>query len=151
MYQERQEYTIYSYIAPDGRRYIGKTGLAQHAREQLNGRGYAHCGRFWSAIKRHGWEAFRYEVLEVIPKSTPNAAQLACEREAYYINKFKTTNIRFGFNVQKSDKPRNYTKLSIVRQSMRPIHKGMRNKQVHVDDYDTYLKNGWEPGYYRVS
>lgn len=150
-YLKSEYYTIYAYVAPDGRRYIGKTGSQQNERAGANGIGYKHCGCFWKAIQTYGWESFRYEELEIIPKSDPNAAEKACELEASYISRFQTTNIRFGFNRFRHDKPRSYARLAEVRKNRRVINKGGIIKQVPADEYNHYIQNGWKPGYNRTS
>lgn len=140
-------YTIYSYIAPDGRRYIGKTGSQQGERAGNDGAGYKHCGCFWKAIERFGWESFRYEVLATVPKDEPDAAQKACDIEAQYIRKFQTTNIRFGFNRFKKDTPRTYEKLAASRKNRRVVNKDGIIKQIPGTEYERYIKKGWSPGY----
>ena len=150
-YAKSNYYTIYAYVAPDGRRYIGKTGSQQNERAGNGGAGYKHCGCFWKAINRYGWNSFRYEPLAVVSKALPNAAERACELEAFYISKFRTTNIRFGFNRFKKDSPRSYEKLSKSRLNRRVINKDGVIKQVVAGDYDAYIQNGWSPGYNRTS
>ena len=150
-YTKNDYYTIYAYIAPDGRRYIGKTGSQQNERAGHGGRGYKHCGCFWKAIKTYGWDSFTYEALAIVPKAIPGADKKACELEAFYISQFRTTNIRFGFNRFKKDSPRSYEKLSEVRKNCRIINKDGITKQVLSTEYDRYIKNGWTPGYNRTS
>lgn len=140
-------YTIYAYIAPDGRRYIGKTGSQQSERAGSCGAGYKHCGCFWKAIMRFGWDSFRYEVLATVPKTESNADQLACDLEAKYIREYQTTNISFGFNRFKKDSPRGYEKLSAARKNRRVVNKDGIIKHIPENQFETYIQKGWSPGY----
>lgn len=144
-------YTIYAYSAPDGRMYIGKTGLQQGARAGANGAGYKHCKRFWSAIQHYGWEAFHYQVLATVCKGDDNAAQKACDLEANYIKQYQTTDIRFGFNMCATDSPKSYRKLAEVRKNRRIVNKDGIIRQVADTEFARYLANGWKPGYNRIS
>lgn len=144
-------YTIYAYVAPDGRRYIGKTGSQQAERSGNGGVRYKHCSCFWKAINRFGWEAFDYEVLAIISKNELNAAQKACDLEARYIMQYQTTNIRFGFNRLKKDSPRNYEKLSATHRHRRVVNKDGVVKHIPESELDGYIKKGWNAGYKSTS
>lgn len=150
-YLKSPMFTVYRYIAPDGRSYIGKTGLQQGARAQHNGAGYKSCPRFWAAIQKHGWEKFTYQVLAEIPKTTPDAEKKACELESRFIKEFRTTNSLFGFNERMIDVPKNYSKLAAARRCMRPMYKEGIVRQIPKTDYARYLADGWKPGYNRTS
>lgn len=146
-YRKSNSYTIYAYIAPDGRRYIGKTGAQRNARAGNGGSGYKHCGCFWKAINRFGWGSFQYEILAVIPKDEPDAAQKACDAEARFIMQYRTTDIKFGFNRCKKDSPRTYSKLSQSRKNRRVIHKDGTIRHIPEAEFTKYLDKGWIPGY----
>lgn len=150
-YKKGSCYTIYAYIAPDGRMYIGKTGSQQGERAGKNGAGYKHCSRFWNAILRYGWDRFEYRVLATVPKTELDAAQKACDLEMEFICRYRTTNIRFGFNTFAKDKPRSYDRLSTVRKNCRIMNKDGVVKQVPGSEFDNYLAKGWKPGYNRIS
>ena len=144
-------FTIYAYIGPDGRRYIGNSGSQRAERAGNGGSGYKHCSCFWKAIQRFGWDSFKYEILATVPKSQTNAAQLACDLEARYIREYQTTNIRFGFNRFKSDSPRSYAKLSESRRNRRVVNKDGVIKHVPESQFDTYIQKGWNPGYKQIT
>jgi hypothetical protein len=144
-------FTIYRYIAPDGRSYIGKTGLQQGARAQHNGVGYRTSSRFWNAIQEYGWESFTYQVLAVVSKSLPDAERRACLLESKFIKEYRTVSPRFGFNMRPKDGPKNYEKLSETRKNMRPMSKDGITRQIPETDYARYLADGWKPGYNRTS
>lgn len=146
-YLKSPVYTVYMYIAPDGRRYIGKTGLQRGARAQNQGAGYKHCRKFWNAIQRYGWNTFVYRVLATIPKSEPNAAQKACDLETEFIQKYQTTNTRFGFNTYTTDKPRSYARLAEIHRNRRVVNKDGIIKKVPGTEFEGYIRKGWKPGY----
>lgn len=149
-YNKSDVFTIYRYIAPDGRSYIGKTGLQQGARAQ-QGAGYRSSSRFWNAIQQYGWETFKYQVLAVVPKNLPNAEKRACLLESRYIKEYRTLSPLFGFNMRPKDAPKNYEKLSEVRKNVRPMSKDGVTKQIAESEYARYLADGWKPGYNRTS
>lgn len=147
-YLKNSFYTIYMYTAPDGRKYIGKTRLQQGERAGAKGAGYKTCGRFWKAIQQFGWDSFDYQVLDTVPLSDP---ETACEIEADYIQRYHTTNPRFGFNVHRSDVPRQYEKLAASRRHRRIMHKGSVVRQIPAENVQEFLESGWELGYSRAS
>lgn len=73
--------------------YIGQTSWTLAQRAKSNGSGYKHCLKFYSAIKKYSWEAFKPEVLEIVDES------IADEREKYYIQLYNSTNKNFGYNI----------------------------------------------------
>lgn len=147
-YLKNPFYTIYMYTAPDGRRYVGKTRLQQGARAGANGAGYKSCRRFWKAIQEFGWDSFEYQVLATIPLSDPESA---CRVESEFIQKYHTTNPAFGFNVFRSDAPRQYEKLAESRRHRRIVHKGSVVRQIPAESVPEFLESGWELGYSRAS
>lgn len=142
-------YTIYRYIAPDGKCYVGKTGIQQGDRAGPGGSGYKHCKRFWAAITEYGWEAFRYEILAVVEKDEEDSAQKACDLEKKYITQFQTTNPEYGFNTLSGDTPRTYERLAEARKNRRVINKDGVIKQVPGSEFESYISLGWKPGYNR--
>lgn len=140
-------YTIYSYTAPDGRKYIGKTGLARKARSGKDGVGYKTSGRFWDAILNFGWKNFKYDVLASVNKDEIAAEEKAFLLETHYIRKYRTTDIRFGFNKYQKDVPRNPEKQSASRLNYRVIHKDGVYKQVPGSQFESYISDGWAPGW----
>lgn len=147
-YLKNDFYTIYMYTAPDGRKYIGKTRLQQGARAGAQGAGYKSCRRFWKAIQEFGWDSFKYQVLDKIPLAD---AEAACKVEADFIQKYHTTNPVYGFNMMRSDAPRQYDKLAESRRHRRIMHKGSRVRQIPESDVPARLKAGWKLGYSRSS
>ena len=80
-----------------GRKYIGQTvkPLIQRISEHKHRAQYEdHHNKFYNAIKKYGWDAFEWEILEENPNWTN--AELD-EKEKYYINYYDTINN--GYNI----------------------------------------------------
>ena len=88
---------IYKYTnIVNGKVYIGQTSLPLEERAQYNGRNYCQCPRFSKAINKYGWNSFKPEVL------ASNLTQdEANELEVLFINIYKSTDERFGYNIAK--------------------------------------------------
>ena len=87
-------YTVYCHISPNNKYYIGITQQTTKKRWQSNGVGYKNSQYFWRAIQKYGWDNFKHIILfenlnEFIAKET----------EKYLINKYKTSNSDFGYNI----------------------------------------------------
>lgn len=74
-----------------GKKYIGITGMKPEYRWN-NGKGYT-SGYFRNAIDKHGWDAFRHEILY-----TKLTKEEACKLEQELIAKYQTNNSEFGYN-----------------------------------------------------
>lgn len=90
-------YCVYMHVAPNGKRYVGITSLKPEKR-WANGEGYRSQTIFYRAIKKYGWENFKHVILE-----EELSFEQACEREQYYIKKYKTNlnrwqNPSYGYN-----------------------------------------------------
>lgn len=76
----------------NGKKYIGITSQKPTKRWQ-NGAGYAQQPRFFNAIKKYGWDAFRHEILYT------DLTQSEAERlEVELIAKYETMNPSKGYN-----------------------------------------------------
>jgi hypothetical protein len=88
-----KRYSVYMHVFPDGKRYVGMTGVSLHERWN-NGHGYRGM-EIDSAINRVGWANIRHYLLfEGLDK---NSARFV---ENYMINKYRTYNPSYGYNVQ---------------------------------------------------
>lgn len=100
MYAEDKENRgiIYKYTSPSGKSYIGQTihpgkRKHQHYKNALDG----HKGTFYDAIRKYGWDSFKYEVLFTTFEEDFNLRQqILNEREIYYIGLYDT--FRNGYN-----------------------------------------------------
>lgn len=74
--------------------YIGQTWATLEFRWN-NGHGYAGSKYLHSAIKKHGKENFKYEILALVSNQ-----QLADYLEDYYIKEYDSMNYKIGYNLK---------------------------------------------------
>lgn len=86
-------YCVYMHIAPSGKKYIGITSQRPTHRFS-NGNGYKQHRYFYSAICKYGWDNIEHIILD---KNL--SKDEACEREKFYISKYKSTDRRYGYNI----------------------------------------------------
>lgn len=88
-------YTVYMHTDPNNKRYIGITKRNLEDRWN-NGLGYAtnKDTRFFDAIREIGWDNFNHEVIS--SGLTKLEAELL---ETELIEKYKTTNPKYGYNI----------------------------------------------------
>lgn len=127
-------YIVYKHISPTEKIYIGITCQTPKKRF-MNGRGYKQCPAMALAIKKHGWNSFKTEVLfEGLSKEEAEA------KEIELIAKYKSNQKDFGYNIENGgnvigthseetkrkisagNKGRTFSEESI--QKMREAHKG---------------------------
>lgn len=90
---DENHYTVYCHTNKvDGKKYIGMTGTSVEDR-WANGRGYNHQP-FGRAIKKYGWDAFEHEIIQ-----SGLTEKEACDLESELIEKNKTRNKKYGYNV----------------------------------------------------
>lgn len=93
---------IYRAISPNGKKYYGFTSndLAKRRsyHKRLCNRG--RNSRFYSAIKHHGWENFKWEIIETHETlDKKELKKILCEREIFWIEKEKTFLKEYGYNM----------------------------------------------------
>lgn len=86
-------YKIYCHIFPNGKRYIGQTKQTLEGRFK-DGKGYTHSPMIYNAIQKYGWENVEHILLE-----EGLTAEMAAEREKYYIALYKTNEKEYGYNL----------------------------------------------------
>lgn len=87
-----KNYTVYKHTSPDGKVYIGVTSdKLQH--RWRGGHGYESNPHFARAIRKHGWDAFRHEV--IAEGLTPQEAE---QMEIALIAQYDSTNPAKGYN-----------------------------------------------------
>lgn len=101
-------YKIYKHTLPDGRAYIGYTGLEKGYQRWQYGAGYRNIPLFFEAILQYGWDNIKHEILEEV-----ETKEEALEREWYYIDLYKTHIEANGFNKNKAH--RKETKKKVIR------------------------------------
>ena len=65
MYNEEENIgIIYRYISPSGKSYVGYTTRPNHRKWQhkYNALSMNIKGKFYNAIRKYGWDSFKYEV-----------------------------------------------------------------------------------------
>lgn len=87
----------------NGKKYIGITSQKPTNRWD-NGRGYVHCRHFYAAIQKHGWDAFRHEILY-----TGLTQAEAEELEIELIAKYQTQDSAKGYNITPGGQPTEHT------------------------------------------
>lgn len=88
-------YTVYMYICPNNKKYIGITG--QTVEQRWNkGKGYSTQKLFYRAILKYGWDNIQH----IIIKSGINKLE-AENMEKDLIAMYNTTNPNFGYNITK--------------------------------------------------
>lgn len=85
-------YSVYEHIFPNGKRYFGITSQQPERRWQ-NGVGYATQYFMNKAIKKYGWDNIQHNILH-----TGLSEKEAKEKEVYYIEKYQTDNLDYGYN-----------------------------------------------------
>lgn len=85
---------VYMHTSPNGKRYIGITSKPVLKRWGYKGEGYKSNKYFWRAIQKYGWDNFQHDIISI------NLSEdLAKEIEILLIDKYKTTDTRFGYNL----------------------------------------------------
>lgn len=87
-------YTVYMHISPSKKRYIGITSRNPIARWGYNGNGYKGQA-FENAILKYGWDNFQHVIL-----FSGLSKEEAEKKEIELIAKYKTTQSRYGYNVE---------------------------------------------------
>ena len=87
-------YYVYCHtLIKDGRKYFGITCNEPKVRWNY-GNGYISNRYFFRAIKKYGWDSFQHDILyKELTKET------ACQLEKELIEKYNTTNKKYGFNI----------------------------------------------------
>lgn len=87
-------YSIYVHTLPNGKRYVGCTGL-KPVKRFGNGSKYRGNKNFYNDILLFGWNNIQHHVLEtVMDKET------AIKREEYYTLLWRTNEPEFGYNIK---------------------------------------------------
>lgn len=90
-------YHVYMHtMIPTGKRYIGCTGQEPTKRFQ-NGYGYEKCTEFFPDIVKYGWQSVETTIL-----AETEDFELACSFEAAAIERYQTTDSRYGYNLWSS-------------------------------------------------
>lgn len=94
---------IYKYTSPSGKCYIGQTTNEnkrqyEHRYNAFDTNCKNYNNKFYTAIRKYGWDSFQYEVLYTIIKETSEEIiETLNEREIYYIGLFDS--YKNGYNM----------------------------------------------------
>lgn len=94
----KSSYCVYKHTAPNGKVYIGITGINPIKRWD-SGYGYRKQAHFWNAIQKYGWKNIKHEI---ICKGLSKKA--ACELEVQLIEKHKSSDNQYGYNLSTGGK-----------------------------------------------
>lgn len=78
----------------NGKVYIGRTCQTLERRAGAQGNNYKSCHKFWNAIQKYGWDNFVPSIL--LDNLTFKEAAL---KEIEFINEYKSTDIKYGYNI----------------------------------------------------
>lgn len=91
---EERKYTVYKHTSPEGKVYIGCTGVGTKRRWGLNGRRYEFNKAMYDDIQKFGWNNFSHDVL-----ASDMYEDDAYELERHYISEYDSTNPKHGYNI----------------------------------------------------
>lgn len=91
---EDRRFTVYMHQTPNGKRYVGITG--RPIEKRWNKAYYEDCRAFHKAIQKYGWDNITHHIISV-----GLTKQEAKNAERYLIEKYHTTDRRFGYNILK--------------------------------------------------
>ena len=119
-------YCVYIHTCKiDGKRYVGLTRRKPEDRWG-NGNNYKNSTHFRRAIEKYGWDNFDHEIY-----ATNLTAEEASELEKELIAKYKTTDDRYGYNL---DSGGSYTKHSeITKDRIRQKIKGIKRSPETIE------------------
>lgn len=92
------KYIIYKYTSPSGKSYVGQTKDEERRKRQHQKYHNNRCNAFANAIRKYGFDSFKYEVLE-----RNLTIEQANELEAYYIKEHNALSPN-GYNLESGGK-----------------------------------------------
>lgn len=92
MNNQKNSYSVYIHICPNGKRYIGATGIKPEYRWN-RGEGYKKHEKFYADIKKYGWNNIEHQIV-----FSGLSKEEAAQREIELIEKYKSNEDAFGYN-----------------------------------------------------
>lgn len=93
---ENKKYTVYMHIAPNGKRYVGVTGMSPKKRWGNGINAYSGNIHFCNAIRKYGWENFEHKILATgLSREDASKAEIKC------IKHWDLQNPEKGYNVSR--------------------------------------------------
>lgn len=144
----KSNYPVYIHTSPEGKVYIGCTGMDPRARWD-GGRGYYSNSDFTADIKKFGWDNFKHEVI-----ASGLTKEAAIKLEAEKIHEYRATDPTFGYNLRPG--PGYYDEVSpVYKEKVRRIYqennylwvsRGREATIINSKLLDQYLGDGWVKG-----
>lgn len=95
MSNNKNTYTVYRHITPNGKIYVGITSINPKTRWH-NGLGYRNNPHFYRAIQKYGWNNIKHEIMfNNLSKEEASFAERVC------ISTWDLTNPNRGYNINK--------------------------------------------------
>ena len=126
------EYTVYKHVGPTAKVYVGITKNSLQHRWGTDGTGYKGCPKFWNAIQKYGWDAFRHDIVAV-GLSYDDASALEIELIAKYAKQNKTYNIMPGGSSYPVEHKQNGPMPPKHRQAISKALKGKTKSPEHIE------------------
>ena len=121
---------LYVYInAINGKCYVGQTWRTIEDRAGKNGIQYKRCKKFWRAICKYGWSAFKVQFLIFA-----NTQECADYWEDYFIDKYDS--IKNGYNIRNGGSRGKLSPQTIIKLSGRTKFK----PDIELQIVDSYLQ-----------
>lgn len=92
--EEQRTYCVYKHTCPNGKVYIGITGM-NIIRRWNRGWGYQSQTYFFRAIQKYGWQNIKHEIL--FDGLTKEEAE---QKEIELITRYKSNQREYGYNVE---------------------------------------------------
>lgn len=134
---------IYKYTSPSGKSYIGQTvkenkRKAQHKRSAFKEYDSAYNTPFHKAIRKYGWDSFKYEVLyTIINDNEEFIREELNKREVYYIGKYNTFekgyNCTIGGASNKPERPGSNINRKLSEERKKKLNDSVRKKVWQFD------------------
>lgn len=124
---KNKKYCVYIHTNKNnGKKYVGQTCMKPENRWQ-NGMRYSHSPHFFSAIKKYGWDNFEHEIIK------DNLTKEEADKlEIYLIDKLKTRNRDYGYNISEGGGS-GYSGIKMSEEQKRKISESESGKLVSLE------------------
>ena len=126
---EEHNYIVYMHICPNNKKYIGITKQLPEKR-WLNGKGYKTNDYFYKAIKKYNWKNIEHKILYT--NLTKHEAE---EKEIELINKYKSNNTNYGYNIENGGHVN-----CVNEKTKKQISKTMKDKEIYKKNPNCFKK-----------
>lgn len=133
-------YCVYKHTFQNGKCYIGIT-RQNPIKRWKRGNGYFSNTYFYNAIKKHGWDNIKHEIL-----FTNLSKEDAEKKEIELISFFNSANRKYGYNIKIGGNTRGYI-TEETKSKMRLSHLGKKTKPRSKElktQHSKYMKEHWK-------